>query len=89
MAPRGPDMALWDALNDAGPEGLSVAELIAACGMRRRWFYYRLQEHGRVGRTFQVLRGYWRAFRLSEGPSEDGRSPPRPEPSRPPRRPGR
>ena len=87
-APR-PDTALWDALNDAGPEGVSVAELEAACGMGRRWVYYRLQEHGRAGRAVQVRRGYWRAVRPSDGPSGDGRPPPRPEPGRPPRGPGR
>ena len=31
-----PETALWDALVDAGPEGVSVAELEAACGMGRR-----------------------------------------------------
>ena len=39
-SPRGeghprPETALWDALVDAGPEGVSVAELEAACGMGR------------------------------------------------------
>ena len=84
-----PDTALWDALNDAGPEGVSVAELEAACGMGRRWVYYRLQEHGKAGRAVQVRRGYWRAVRPSDGRSGDGRPPPRPEPGRPPRGPDR
>jgi S-DNA-T family DNA segregation ATPase FtsK/SpoIIIE len=72
MAPRDPtaghdhprpETALWDALVDAGPEGASVAELEAACGMARRWVYYRLQEHALAGRAVQVRRGYWRAAR--------------------------
>jgi S-DNA-T family DNA segregation ATPase FtsK/SpoIIIE len=92
--PRGddhprPETALWDALTDAGPEGVSVAELEAACGMGRRWVYYRLQDHGKAGRAVQVRRGYWRAIRPSDSRSGDGRPPPRPEPGRPPRGPGR
>jgi DNA segregation ATPase FtsK/SpoIIIE, S-DNA-T family len=63
-----PETALWDALVDAGPEGVSVAELQAACGMRRRWVYYRLQAHARDGRAVQVARGRWRAVRPSDGP---------------------
>jgi len=82
-SPRGddhprPDTALWDALVDAGPEGVSVAELEAACGMGRSWVYYRLQAHATAGWAVQVRRGYWRAARLSDGPSRDGRPPPRP-----------
>jgi S-DNA-T family DNA segregation ATPase FtsK/SpoIIIE len=64
-----PDTALWDALVDAGPDGVSVAELEAACGMARRWVYYRLQEHHLAGRAVQVRRGYWRAARPGDGPS--------------------
>ena len=79
-----PETALWDALVDAGPEGVSVAELEAACGMGRRWIYYRLQAHATAGRAIQVRRGYWRAIRPS-----DGRPPPRPAPGRPPRGPRR
>ncbi len=79
-----PETALWDALVDAGPDGVSVAELEAACGMGRSWVYYRLQAHGKAGRAIQVRRGYWRAARPS-----DGRPPPRPEPGRPPRGPTR
>jgi S-DNA-T family DNA segregation ATPase FtsK/SpoIIIE len=45
-----PETALWDALVDAGPEGVPVAELEAACGMGRRWVYYRLQAHATAGR---------------------------------------
>jgi S-DNA-T family DNA segregation ATPase FtsK/SpoIIIE len=84
-----PETALWDALTDAGPEGVSVAELEAACGMGRSWVYYRLQAHATAGRAVQVRRGYWRAVRPSDGRSGDGRPPPRPEPGWPPRRPGR
>jgi S-DNA-T family DNA segregation ATPase FtsK/SpoIIIE len=84
-----PETALWDALVDAGPGGVSVAQLEAASGMGRRWIYYRLQEHARAGRAIQVRRGYWRAARPSGGPSGDGRPPPRPGPGRPPRGPGR
>ena len=71
--PRGddrprPETGLWDALVDAGPEGVSVGELEAACGMARRWVYYRLNEHARAGRAVQVRRGYWRAARPADGP---------------------
>jgi S-DNA-T family DNA segregation ATPase FtsK/SpoIIIE len=62
-----PETALWDALTDAGAEGVSVAELEAACGMGRRWVYYRLQAHARSGRAVQVRRGYWREQR-TDGP---------------------
>jgi S-DNA-T family DNA segregation ATPase FtsK/SpoIIIE len=64
-----PETALWDALVDAGPEGISVAELGAACGMARRWVYYRLQEHAQAGRAVQVRRGYWRAARPAGPPT--------------------
>ena len=75
-----PETTLWDALADAGPEGVSVAELEAACGMGRSWVYYRLQEHARDGRAIQIRRGYWRAARPSEGPSGDGPPPQEPSP---------
>jgi S-DNA-T family DNA segregation ATPase FtsK/SpoIIIE len=65
---RRPETALWDALVDAGPEGVSVGELGAACGMARRWVYYRLNEHARAGRAVQVRRGCWRATRPADGP---------------------
>ena len=45
---------LWDALNGAGPDGISVADLEAACGRTRRWVYYRLREHAAAGRAVQV-----------------------------------
>jgi S-DNA-T family DNA segregation ATPase FtsK/SpoIIIE len=63
-----PETALWDALVDAGPQGVSVGELVAACGMARRWVYYRLQEHATAGRAVQVRRGYWRAARPADNP---------------------
>jgi DNA segregation ATPase FtsK/SpoIIIE, S-DNA-T family len=87
--PPRPETALWDALVDAGPGGVSVADLEAACGMGRSWVYYRLQAHATAGRAIQVRRGYWSAARPPHGCSGDGRPPPRPAPSRPPRRPGR
>jgi len=70
-----PEMTLWDALADAGPEGVSIAVLEAACGLTRRWIYYRLQEHARAGRAVQVRRGYWKAARPAHDPerlSSDG-----------------
>jgi S-DNA-T family DNA segregation ATPase FtsK/SpoIIIE len=80
-----PEAVLWDALHAAGPEGASVAALMAACGMGRSWVYYRLREHARAGRAVQTMRGSWRAVRPG-----DGRPPPRPRTRRPGRRhPGR
>jgi len=67
-----PETALWDALVDAGPEGVSVAELEAVCGMGRSWVYYRLRAHARARRAVQVRRGYWRAVRPSDSPDGDG-----------------
>jgi S-DNA-T family DNA segregation ATPase FtsK/SpoIIIE len=63
-----PETALWDALVNAGPEGISVGDLVSACGMARRWVYYRLQEHAQAGRAVQVRRGYWRAARPGDEP---------------------
>jgi DNA segregation ATPase FtsK/SpoIIIE, S-DNA-T family len=84
-----PETALWAALRAAGPDGASVADLERACGMRRRWVYYRLREHAAAGRAVQVKRGYWRAVPPAGGTSGDGRPPPRPAPGRPPGRPGK
>jgi S-DNA-T family DNA segregation ATPase FtsK/SpoIIIE len=64
-----PETALWDALVDAGPDGVSVAELEAVCGMGRSWVYYRLRAHATARRAVQVRRGYWRAIRPSEDSS--------------------
>jgi S-DNA-T family DNA segregation ATPase FtsK/SpoIIIE len=65
---RRPETALWDALVDAAPEGVSIGELEAACGLTRRWVYYRLQEHAAAHRAIQVRRGYWRAVRPGDAP---------------------
>ena len=62
-----PETVLWDALNKAGPGGVSVADLEAPCGGTRRRVYYRLREHAAAGRAVQVSRGYWRAARPSDG----------------------
>ena len=61
MAPHRPETALWDALNDAGPDGVAVAELLAITGMTRPTLYRHLQQHASAGRAVQVARGYWRA----------------------------
>ncbi len=74
----GPETALWAALSSAGPEGVSVTALVTASGMGRSWVYYRLAEHAAAGRAVQVRRGCWRAARPPDGPSGDGRPPPRP-----------
>jgi S-DNA-T family DNA segregation ATPase FtsK/SpoIIIE len=70
-----PQTALWDALVDAGPDGVSVAELETACGMARRWVYYRLNEHAQAGRAILVRRGYWRAVRPGDPPPAPTRHP--------------
>jgi DNA segregation ATPase FtsK/SpoIIIE, S-DNA-T family len=62
-----PETALWDALTGASPDGVSVADLAAACGRTQRWVYYRLREHAAAGRAVQVTRGYWRAARPADG----------------------
>jgi S-DNA-T family DNA segregation ATPase FtsK/SpoIIIE len=73
-----PEAALWDALSTAGPDGASVADLMAATGMSRPTLYRHLRAHARFGRVIQARRGYWRAA------PPDGRPPGRPGPSRPP-----
>ena len=83
-----PEAVLWDALSQAGPDGVFIGDLEAACGRTRRWVYYRLREHAAAGHAEQVARGYWRAARPSDGPP-DGRPAPRPKPGRPPGRPRR
>lgn len=60
-----PETALWAALRAAGPEGASVADLMAAAGMSRPTLYRHLQAAARAGRAEQVARGYWRA---ADGP---------------------
>ena len=62
-ARRGPDpeAVLWQALQDAPAEGITVADLITVTAMGRSWVYYRLAEHAAAGRALQVSRGCWRA----------------------------
>ena len=59
--PNGPQTVLWAALTDAGPEGVSVTELLAVTGMTRPTLYRHLQTHAKAGRAIQVARGHWRA----------------------------
>ncbi len=80
----GPEAALWAALLRAGPDGAPITDLMAACGMGRRWVYYRQREHARAGRAVQTTRGAWRAARPG-----DNRPPGHPGTSRPPRGPRR
>jgi S-DNA-T family DNA segregation ATPase FtsK/SpoIIIE len=95
-APRGdeeaehprPETVLLDALNDAGPGGVAVAELLALTGMPRPTLYRHLRVHAKAGRAVQVARGYWRAARPSDGPPGHGRPPGRRDPKRPPERDG-
>jgi DNA segregation ATPase FtsK/SpoIIIE, S-DNA-T family len=82
-----PETVLWEALRRAGPDGIAIGELAAACGRTRRWVYYRLQEHARSGRAIQVRRGSWRAAPPGNGPPA-GRPPGRPGDGRPPGHPG-
>jgi len=86
----GADVALWAALRRAGPEGVSVAELLTVTGMTRPTLYRRLRAHARAGRVVQTVRGSWRAPVPSDGAGGDGRPPPAPRaPRRPPGRPRR
>jgi S-DNA-T family DNA segregation ATPase FtsK/SpoIIIE len=82
--PEGPETALWASLLRAGPDGVPITDLMAACGMGRSWVYYRLREHARAGRAVQTTRGSWRAVRPG-----DGRAPGHPGTGRPPRGPRR
>lgn len=56
-----PEQVLWTALDGAPDDGLTIAELIEATGMRRTWVYDRLQALAATGRARQVARGRWRA----------------------------
>ena len=58
-----PQSALWAALRQAGPEGVSVGQLVQATGKRRTWVYERLRELATAGRAVQTIRGQWRATR--------------------------
>jgi S-DNA-T family DNA segregation ATPase FtsK/SpoIIIE len=55
-----PETVLWQALQAAPTEGVTVADLMAATGMGRSWVYYRLAGHAAAGRAVQVTRGCWR-----------------------------
>jgi S-DNA-T family DNA segregation ATPase FtsK/SpoIIIE len=57
----GPDLALWVALRNAPENGVTVAELMQATGMKRSWVYDRLRQHADAGRAVQTTRGRWRA----------------------------
>ena len=52
-----PEVMLWAALSLAPDEGISVADLMTATGMGRRWVYYRLRELADAGRAVQTGRG--------------------------------
>ena len=56
-----PEAILWAALSLAPEEGISVARLMSATGMGRRWVYYRLRELADCGRAVQTYRGNWRS----------------------------
>jgi S-DNA-T family DNA segregation ATPase FtsK/SpoIIIE len=60
-SPDGPQAALWAALRHAGPEGVSVADLVKITGKGRTWVYERLRELATAGRAVQTIRGHWRA----------------------------
>jgi DNA segregation ATPase FtsK/SpoIIIE, S-DNA-T family len=53
--------ALWAALRAAGPQGVSVAQLVKITGKGRTWVYERLRELADTGRAVQTIRGHWRA----------------------------
>lgn len=56
-----PEVILWTALLNAGPDGMSTPALMDTTGKGRTWVYARLQEHAAAGRAVQVTRGRWRA----------------------------
>jgi DNA segregation ATPase FtsK/SpoIIIE, S-DNA-T family len=62
-----PEMALWAALSDAGPEGVPVAQLVQATGKGRTWVYERLQRWAKAGRVIQTVRGHWRSTAPGDG----------------------
>jgi len=55
-----PEALLW-ALSPASDRGISVAGLMTATGMSRRWVYYRLRELADAGHAAQTEHGNWRA----------------------------
>ncbi|MCM4080058.1 FtsK/SpoIIIE domain-containing protein [Paractinoplanes hotanensis] len=56
-----PEQMLATALGKAPEDGLTIAELIEATGMRRTWIYDRLQALAAADGARQVTRGRWRA----------------------------
>jgi len=56
---QAPEVILWAALSLAPAEGISVAGLMDATGMGRRWVYYRLRDLAGDGRAVQTDRGTW------------------------------
>jgi hypothetical protein len=60
-AADGPQGALWAALRQAGPDGVSVGALVKITGMGRTWVHERLRELAKSGRAVQTIRGHWRA----------------------------
>ncbi|MFC4007961.1 cell division protein FtsK [Nonomuraea purpurea] len=60
-APEDAEGALIAALAAAPEAGASVADLMTATGMGKRWVYYRVRALVDQGRAVQVARGHWRA----------------------------
>ena len=60
-AQRKAEKVIRQALRDAGPNGLTVAELVPATGMSRATIYRRLQNLALTGRAEQTGDGRWRA----------------------------
>src|SRR5262249_51992435 len=52
-----PELMLWAALSLASADGASVADLMTATGMSRRWVYYRLRSLADAGRITQTETG--------------------------------
>ncbi len=67
-----PEAALQAALRAAGPDGVTVPELVASTGMGRTWIYERLREYAADGRAVQTIRGRWRA--TDAGGTEPGQA---------------
>jgi hypothetical protein len=59
-------MLLWQALQDAPAEGVSIADLMTITGMGRSWVYYRLSEHAAARLAVQGTRGCWRTTRARD-----------------------
>jgi hypothetical protein len=55
-----PEVMLWAALSLAPVDGISVADLMNATGMSRRWIYYRLRELADADRVTPTEHGTWR-----------------------------